>query len=244
MAKAKQITVSIDDLFGDLFGLNIKGMRSIIDLWVRPSDYAKAAEDPDWEERYTPSIRLWLSLAAAGSFLQFLWISENAPIARVFADGFANAGLQSSSAISLLELGREAAVWSYGLMPILQTIFLIILALLWGVWGQPTSAGLRVRYLLGIIIPSGSLMLLFLPVLAFLPPNSMTMVGLVLAVIAAAVDFQTAARGFMAAETRAGRLLRSLAIATMLFMLNVGVSILVQVAGVIIVAYKYGMTPS
>lgn len=244
MSEAKKVSIDVDDIFGDLFDLNIRGIRSIAVLWRRPSAYAEAAQDPDWEDRYTPSIRLWLSIAAVGSFLQFLWISDDAPIARVYADGIAGAGLTAPEGMSLLALGREAAVWSYGLMPIIQTILLILLAILWRGWGRPISAGLRVRYLLGVVVPSGSLMLAAVPLLAFIPEEFLTPFGLILAVVAATVDVQTSARGFITAGTLGAKMVRAFALAAMLLVLNVGVSILVQVAGVIIVAYKYGLTPS
>ncbi|NNU15825.1 hypothetical protein HK107_05760 [Parvularcula sp. ZS-1/3] len=244
MTDTKRAMIGLDDIFGDLFGLNIKGMRSIVDVWIKPATYAKAARDEGWEGRYTPSIRLWLSMMAVGSFLQFLWISDDAPITKVFAEGFRDAGLSAPEGITLTELGQEAAVWTYGLMPVVQLVFLMFLAVFWRLWGAPTTVGLRVRYLLGVMIPSGSLMLAILPVLAVMPEAYMTAYGLLLAVLAALVDWQTSARGFITAKARGGKLLRALALAVMIFVVNVGVSIIVQVAGVIIVANKYGLSPA
>ena len=52
----------LNDMAEDLFGLSLRGLATIRDSFLRPADLFSAARTPDWQGRYTPSVRLVISL--------------------------------------------------------------------------------------------------------------------------------------------------------------------------------------
>ena len=242
MAKKEQPElprISWDDAAQDLFGLNIRGLKSIWALWVHPRRYFTAAQDPDWQKRFTPSIRLWLSLVALMSFLQFLWIGSDTPLVQIYAQGFKDGGAVPVEGMTHQDLGERAALWIYGITPVFQAIALIILALIYPFWGQKTSFALRQRYLFATIVPSATLMLSLLPAMGQMSIEMVANFGFVIAVIAYITDFATSFRGAFAGKSTGGRLWRSALLAGVMLLFNAVTAILVQIAGIVLVSSRY-----
>jgi len=76
--------VGSDEFFYDIFGVNIKGLKSIWTLLRRPAEYFDAARLPDWGGEHWPSIRIWLGLMGILVALQFLWASESSEMTAMF----------------------------------------------------------------------------------------------------------------------------------------------------------------
>lgn len=72
--------LGFDSLLHDMFGLNIRGLRTVWDTTFRPSRTFTAARDPDWLHRYTPSIRLVAGLLAVFLLLRFFWEAEDSAV--------------------------------------------------------------------------------------------------------------------------------------------------------------------
>ena len=92
-----------DEFFYDIFGINIKGLKSAWTLIRRPAEYFDAARLPDWGGEHWPSIRIWLGLTGILIALQFLWASESSEMTAMFqnlattiGDGF-SAQLEKAS---------------------------------------------------------------------------------------------------------------------------------------------------
>lgn len=184
-----------DALAEDLLGLNLRGLRSVRVLWVHPRRYFAAAETLDWEGTYTPSIRLWLSFFALYSFMKVWWIGGNAGMIDAYASGFANAGMVLPEHVTFEQVGREAALFAFGLAPVLQIISMVVLSLIYPFWGRKTSLALRQRFLFATIIPGASLMPVFMTAMVFVPSAWLTAYGIALAVVTLILDSQTAYRG-------------------------------------------------
>jgi len=86
--------LSMESVVEDLFGLNLRGLRSIAKLWVRPRDYFTAAKAVNWNDTFTPSIRLWLFFFALFSAFKFLWVGNGEGMIEAFANGFTDARIQ------------------------------------------------------------------------------------------------------------------------------------------------------
>lgn len=237
-------SISVDDLAGDLFSLNIRGLRSIATVWARPRQYFDAAEEKEWTERYTPSVRLWLSLIALSSLLQVIWLSPTSPIVMAYAEGFGDAGLVLPDGLTFPALGEEAALLIFTAFPIVQLLTFLLILPLFRVWGRDTTFSLRVRYGFAMMIPSASLMMIILPSMAGLPSGWASSFGWVIGLVAMCVDTTTVYRSGVPGSGWAGRWLRSILIAAIVLGLNVIMHAVTQVAGIIFISIKYGLAPA
>lgn len=235
--------LSLDSIAEDLFGLNIRGIQSILAIWWRPREYFAAARDSDWQEKYTPSIRLWLSFFALLSVLKFWWFGTNAGMVGAFAAGFENAGLILPDGISYQDIGAEAVLWVFGWVPIVQIISMFMLALIYNAWGERTTLALRQRYLFAVIIPSTSVMPILMTMMLAVPAHMMTAYGILLAAIAFLIDFQTGYRGGFTNVSRTGRAWRAGLLALIVVSINTLTAIVIQITGILLIGQKYGLGP-
>ncbi|RFB04235.1 hypothetical protein [Parvularcula marina] len=242
MAKKEQSElprISVDDAAQDLFGLNIRGLVSIWALWAHPRRYFAAAQEPDWQKYFTPSIRLWLSLVALMSFLQFLWIGSDTPLVQAYVQGFKDGGAVPVEGMTHQDMGEQAALWIYGITPIFQAIGLVFLALIYPFWGQKTSFALRQRYVFATVVPSATLMLFILPSMGQMSIELVAKFGFVIAVIAFLTDFTTSFRGAFVGKSTGGKLWRSALLAGVILLFNAIAAIFVQIAGIVLVSSRY-----
>ncbi|MEL7031085.1 MAG: hypothetical protein AAGL97_00185 [Pseudomonadota bacterium] len=233
--------LSLDSMAEDLFGLNIRGVQSILTIWRRPRTYFAAAKLPNWGDTFTPAIRLWLSFFALFSALKFWWFGTNAGMVGAFATGFADAGVALPDGISYQDVGAETVLWVFGWIPFVQIISMVLLAMVYNLWGERTTLALRQRYLFAVMIPSASLMPVFLTVMLFVPQQLITLYGILLALAAFSIDFQAGYRGGFASVSRRGRLWRAGLLAFILVTINTLTTIAVQIAGIIVIGQKYGL---
>lgn len=236
-------TLPMDALAEDLFGLNVRGLRSVRTLWARPKRYFAAARSLDWNGTYTPSIRLYLSFFALYSLLKVWWIGGNAGMVGAYAAGFAEAGVVVPPGKTMDDIGKEAVLWIFGLVPILQIVTMVALSLIYPFWGERTSAALRQRYFFAVIVPSASLMPIFMTMMLFVPGDGLTAYALGLAAVTFAIDTQTGYRGAFAARRPSGRAWRAALLAAIVVSLNIATSIGAQIAGIVVTSQKYGVAP-
>ncbi|MEL6569201.1 MAG: hypothetical protein AAFQ22_12335 [Pseudomonadota bacterium] len=236
--------LSMDAIAEDLFGLNIRGLFSILTLWRHPRQYFDAARTAEWSNRFTPSIRLWLSFFALFSALKLWWIGQNESMIGAFADGFANAGLTLPDDTTYEDVGREAVMFSFGLVPILQIITMLLLSVIYTAWGERTTLALRQRQLFAVMIPSASVMPVFLTLMLFVPQDALTAYGIVLALVALVIDFQTGYRGAFFSVSNLGRFWRAALLAVIIVILNTATAIIAQIMGIVLTSQKYGVMPT
>ena len=229
------------DVFAeDLFGLNLRGLRSIGVLWRNPKLYFNAARHVDWRESFTPSIRLWLFFFALLSFFKFWWVGSSDGMIEAYANGFAQAELPLPVGMTYHEVGREAVLLVFGMLPLFQITATILLALTFPFWGEPTTSALRQRYLFAVIVPSSSLMPVFMTVMMFVPPQYLTFYGLGLAALTWVIDFQTGYRGAFQTAGRGGRIWRAALLSLCVVALNIATTLAAQLIGIVLTTQKYG----
>ncbi|MEP3653460.1 MAG: hypothetical protein ABJO36_01065 [Litorimonas sp.] len=155
--------VGSDEFFYDIFGVNIKGLKSIWTLIQNPVEYFEAARLPDWGGDHWPSIRIWLGLMGLLVALQFLWASENSEmtamfqmLAMVLADSAAST---EGVAIDISELDRQALGkqafkrWIF-IYPFFFIAAMCVLAFIFRPWKPFVGFVIRLRYIFAIIIPA------------------------------------------------------------------------------------------
>ena len=205
-------SLHFDAMAEDLFGLNIRGIRSLTALWVHPRRYFTAAKAPDWNNRYTPSIRLWLSFFALFSIFKFWWIGGNEGMIGAYAIGFAQAGVQLPDGMTFEDIGKEAVLWVFGLVPFLQIASMMLLSLIYPFYGERTTLALRQRYLFAMIVPGASLMPVLMTIMVFVPAGALTGYALLMAAITFGSRFPNGIpRGFHQSQRPAKGLARRLA---------------------------------
>lgn len=237
----KNADLSLDSIAEDLFGLNLRGIQSILVAWRKPRAYFAAARTPDWNDKYTPSIRLWLSFFALFSALKFWWFGTNAGMVGAFATGFADAGLRLPEGVSYQDVGAEAVLWVFGWVPVLQIVSMVLLAMVYNAWGERTTLALRQRYLFTVMIPSASLMPVFLTIMLLVPQHMITAYGLFLAAAAFLIDFQAGYRGGFANVSKSGRAWRAGLLALILVTINTVTAIAAQIVGIVVIGQKYAL---
>ena len=154
-----------DEFFYDIFGINIKGLKSAWTLIRRPAEYFDAARLPDWGGEHWPSIRIWLGLTGILIALQFLWASESSEMTAMFqnlataiGDGFsasaARDGIELDMSVLDKEvLGKEAFKRWILIYPFIFIAMMCVLAFIFRAWKPAANFVIRLRYIFGIIVP-------------------------------------------------------------------------------------------
>lgn len=234
--------IGIDDLAEDIFGLNVRGIRSIGTIWINPAAYFLAAREKDWRTEFTPSIRLWLSLIALTSLLQFIWIGSDTPLVSAYSDGFRNAGILPAQGMSYDDLGQQAALWIYAIAPVTQLVLFLCILAFFPFWGEKRPYGLKVRSLFAVMIPSASLLALFLPAMALVPATHLTAFGLLVGAVTFGLDAVTGYRGAFSARTGFAKAWRAGLLAFMILVLNIFANVGAQIVGIVAVSFQYGLS--
>lgn len=205
----KAPNVGLDDVTEDIFGLNIKGLRTIWTLFWKPPRVFDAAASPDWAGRYTPSIRIVFSLLAAMALLRFLWVGARSPFTvRATAEfGTAFPNLPPEVIADVTKTFTDVYVST---LPFVAMIAYTIAAASVRVWGGAGLA-LRIRLFFAALIPNLTQTLAFLPMVALANTNQrvFALAGVAIS-LAIALDFITSVRGGVKARSIWGKLLKGL----------------------------------
>ncbi|MEL6362658.1 MAG: hypothetical protein AAFR21_16390 [Pseudomonadota bacterium] len=240
MAQGNKIT--FDDVLEDLFGLSVRAIKTVTTLFNRPADYYAAAHDKYWEGRFTPSMRMWLSLFALLSFLQFIWLNADSPLVAFTAAQITESGQALPPDMSADELSQGVYAAAYTAFPVLALIALTLGGMVFPFWGKGHSPATRIRSTFITVIPSSIASLILVILTTRLAPDQIsTDYSLLGAGIAFIFDFSTSSRGAFSASKWVIRILRALALAIWLGTLTILVSILSSYAGLAIVSLQTGV---
>ena len=234
-------SVSIDELFDDVIGLSFKTFRSIGLLFKRPVEYFQAAKSPFWQNRLTPSFRIFLGLTALSTSFRYFYQDPNSPMVKLYArayEPFKNDPPEGLTAdmIDPTQLAVATLKWYVLLNPIFITILFCLLGLLFRAFGEKLNPIVRIRYIFATIVPASFIGLISVIPMAFLAPKYLGVtsnVGLLLMVIAMWV---TCYRGaFSAVSDKSGRIGRATALSVSLFFMIMIAAFLSIFIGAIIV---------
>lgn len=187
--------LGFDDLVEDTFGLNLKGVQSILVLFRKPQAYFEAALDPDWLKTYTPSIRLWFSVTAVIFFFNFLWADTDASTIQAMITSLDESGMELPAGVTSETAALTLARWWFGFLPFTTMAFYLVLGYLWPWWGRPLTATLRIRNVFATVVP-GTVLTLFTTLgMAWLPASWFLPYYVLVILMVFAVDSATAWRG-------------------------------------------------
>lgn len=233
--------IGFDNLLEDLFGLNIRALKSIWTSFSKPKTYIQAAHDPNWRDRFTPSFRVWFGLLALYSVLRFIYGAEDSPMvemyAKMFEDGLATQP-ENSMRFDTTKTAQEMLKWTFVFFPFALIPFYAVLAWIFRSFPNPTTFVLRLRYIFITVLPTTTLVLLstFLYLVPVFIEHLLIFSALSFVVIFF-VDWLTGYRGAFAGGAKKGRAGLSMVFATLLMVSYISASILAAIpAGVIAVA--------
>ncbi len=236
-SQASLKTVSFDELLDDIFGLSAKSLKSIFLLFKRPAEYFKAAKAPFWENRLSPSFRIYLGLTALTTAMRFLYRDENSPMVKLYASQFELIkenppnGLDPNQ-INSYEMAVTTLKWMLVLSPIISTVFFCLLGLLYWGYGEKLNPVVRIRYVFAALIPASVISALSAFPMYFLPESFTMGVSLMGLLLMFMLIWLTAYRGaFSAVDLGAGRIGRATVLSILIFVVMMAATFIAIFAG-------------
>jgi hypothetical protein len=197
--KSAAAEIGRDALVEDIFGLNLRGLATIRDAFIRPQRVAGAARSIDFLGVYTPPIRVLFFLLTLTSILRFLWGDENGFFAQMLAEQIAAVDEEKKLSRENIELAVNTHLASYAAaLPFTWLAAQGFAAYVLKLWGRGVGYVLRLRLHMLTLIPSMVLGLFTLIAMAAIGERSgataYLMISALSMLIIAATDFVTAAR--------------------------------------------------
>lgn len=142
-----------DALADDVFGLNVRGFRTMWASLVNPAKVFEAARDPGWLERYTPAIRLVFVIFAFTETVQFLWTGEGSALWNTVIE--AVAGFEGDfHGREIDEIAREVLLAYSVLYAVAFFALHLPVSLLVGAWGKGVPMTVRCRLYFATLVPA------------------------------------------------------------------------------------------
>ncbi|MHA7898293.1 MAG: hypothetical protein ACX94B_00410 [Henriciella sp.] len=164
----------IHAFFEDVFGLNVRGLRTLGDLYTRPKRVFDSARVTDWNNHHTPTIRLTFSLLTVYMLLSFFWAAEDGPLYQMLyaqLETLKDANPDLPPVEEMIDGWFAAYSFSY---PFIYMLIHLIAGSLVFLWGKGTSWTTRLRLYFGLCAITISVALLSA---APLPLVSVDMIG-------------------------------------------------------------------
>lgn len=213
-SQVKSHKVGGDDLIEDVFGLNLRGLKTLWVMFASPRRGYEAARSPDWMDRsFTPSIRLLFSLLAVMTATRFLWAGADSSIHAMVDEQVA----------PLEELGspEERAAFTEHIIDYFLLLFPVSFMLtqaiagsLLRIWGKGTNTIVRIRLYMLAMLPNATFTLFALPLMTLMTVQQQTEFSLALLAVTFLMDFTTVMRGGVVSEKRSGKIIKSALYAT------------------------------
>ena len=212
--RLKSREVGGDDLIEDMFGLNLRGLKTLWVMFVSPRRGYEAARSPDWMDRsYTPSIRLLFSLLAVMTATRFLWAGADSSI-HALVDGQVSAIEELGSPEERSAFTEHIIDYFLLLFPFSFMLTQAIAGSLLRVWGKGTNTIVRVRLYMLAMLPNATFTLFALPLMTLMTVPQQTEFSLALIALTFLIDFVTVMRGGVVSEKRSGKIIKSALYAT------------------------------
>lgn len=228
--------VGWDAIVEDLFGLSWRALETIWHVFVRPAEVFEAARTQRWLDRYTPSIRLVLSLIAVMLVLRIIWGGSGSPMYEQIYPTMEVIAAENPSLGTATELADQYWTGWALVTPFAYLLAHFIGALSLRIWGEGTPFAVRLRLYFTALIPGLFLALVTLILTRWVADSQMLVYLLSTTLFLVVVYFVTALRGLRRTyEAAARRVWRAGLFAFVALMFDlVGSTLASLLAGVII----------
>ncbi len=142
-----------DALLDDVFGLNVRGFRTLWASLFNPAKVFEAAHDPNWLGRYTPAIRLVFVIFALTGSVQFLLAGEGTPMWQTVVDSISafEGDLYGREVDTVV---REILLAYFVLYAIAFFVLHIPMSLIVSAWGKGVPVAVRSRLYFSTLVPA------------------------------------------------------------------------------------------
>jgi len=220
------IQPGLDSLFEDVFGLNVRGLKTLGRLFTQPKDVFDSARVVDWHSRYTPTIRLTFSIITVFMLLSFFWAAEDGPVYQtVFAQLTEAAARNPDLPPPDQILEAYFAAYSFTYPFVYMIIHMLVGSLVW-MWGPGTGWVTRIRSYFALLAVGMAIALVSILIMPSVDPElfgSYTLISMGVGYLAYGLTY---ARGMAGGYSSLGLIIRAFAVA---FIISVG-DILVAIA--------------
>lgn len=239
LAQASIRDVSIDELLDDTIGLSFKSLRSIWLLFQNPEIYFKAAKAPFWQNKFSPSFRIYAGLMALSTGMRFLYRDENSPMVKVYVQLFEQVKEKPPKGLNPANMDPTAMAittlkWYILIAPFTMIASYIFLGLIYWGYGEKLNLVVRIRYIFAAMIPASIVGLIMIFPLYYLPTSLSGPASLIGMLAMFSMVWVTAYRGaFNAVPSTAGRAGRATALAALQFIFMILSVIAALVVGIV-----------
>ncbi len=192
-----------DSLLDDLFGLNVRALRTVGVAIARPSRVFSGARDRDWLDRYTPSLRLVFTLMTATVVLRFFWGGDQSSLMASIESYIASVPPDQLPLADPGEVAQQLLNRFFVLLPFTYFGCHFVTSLFVRVWGKGTPAPVRIRLYFAALLPALAVGLLLTVPYGLVPVEWLDAVTLVNAMLAPMIYAATVFAG-LAPVFRAG----------------------------------------
>lgn len=216
---------TFDSLVEDVFGLNIRGLKTLGQLFAGPKKVFESARVADWRSRYTPTIRLTFSIITVYMLLSFFWAAEDGAMYQTILVQLEEAAARNPDMPDPdLILEAYFAAFSFSYPFIYMIIHTLIGSLVW-LWGPKTSWVTRIRLYFALLAVGMFFALLSVMAIPFISTEMFGLYSLFGMVITLMVYAGTYMRGMSGTYSTLGLALRALAVSVIITIGDIAVAI-------------------
>ena len=215
-----------DSLLADLFGLNVRGLKTLYDLFRRPKAVFESARVFDWRGKYTPTLRLAFSILTVFSLLSFFWAAEDGVLYQSMLARFSESFANDPNAPPLNEMVNAMFAAYNFVYPFAYMLVHSLVGFMLFIWGKGTSWVARIRLYFGVISVGIALAVASVAVTPFVSLDYFWLYTLVLFVINILAYAVTFARGMQGRLTLTSMIIRAPLIALVVTLADIVVAMI------------------
>jgi hypothetical protein len=221
----------IDSLLSDLFGLNIRGAKTLGALFANPSSIFRSARINDWQLKYTPTMRLAFSVLTVFSLLSFFWASEDGAMYQSLlhqVQNGANGDLDEVTAKQTIDAVFTGYNFTY---PFTYMILHSLIGAMIFIWGTGTSWVARIRLHFAVVSVGLSLAVASIIFIPFIEPANIAIYTIVGTLVGFAAYIVTYVRGMSLMYSGVRLWGRGVLLALIITITDLAIAIIASLAG-------------
>ncbi|MEL6687464.1 MAG: hypothetical protein AAFP97_07565 [Pseudomonadota bacterium] len=204
------------DLLDDGVGFGAKTAKTIKVTIFNPRRYFLAAQTPDWSG-FSPSIRVYVVLLAASSYLRYLYLGDGQLMTELYVDQFKQVIEQLSEReprwlqVGPRDLANATLTHLFFLTPFIGFTLYTLFGMVWMAYAEKLSLVVRIRYIYALLIPATVFMLIATIAMVTLPRSMAGAVSILsLAGSSVAVAITAYFGAYPEEESKGGRIMRAI----------------------------------
>lgn len=227
-----------DALIEDIFGLSVRGLSTVKDMFVRPAVVLDAGRSRHWLDRYTPSLRLVMSLIALMLVLRVFWAAENSTMFQSILSQLETLGAQRDFEIEDPISVAKVYFTAFALVFPFAYIFVhFLMALVTRIWGKGTKMVVRLRLYFAAVIPSVVLSVISMSMTPLLSVDFFLVATVTGSVLALIVSVVTIIRGLATQMALGARIWRGVLFGVLVSVADIICSVTASLLGGIAAGY-------